>query len=211
VPGTQIPEGGPRTPADGRPSTWLPHLVAAFDSGFKLSDHVGGYWYDHVTVAPLRAGLASLVVDTSGHLQVGVWGRDLTMTPTTAVVRQNLRPLVDHGISVAQPGDGVRTWGKANHDTALANRSALATLPDGALLFAYAHDVTAYQLAQTLVRLGAVEAIDLDMNRSWPTGFVYAHHGTTVVGHAISPYVVRPPSTYFSPFRKDFIAVEAAA
>jgi hypothetical protein len=208
VPGYAVPEGSPATKADSTPSTWVPQMLAGFDSGYKLSDHVGGYYYLGRTVAPLRAGLASFVIGTDGSLSVGTWGRDISLTPTTLVVRQNLGPLVLDGVSQASATDRARTWGISNGNRPRANRSALGRLPDGSLVFAYAHDVTAAGLADVLVSLGVREAIDLDMNVSWPTGFVYSHVGGKVVGQKINPHIVRSPSTYLSRFKKDFVVVQ---
>jgi hypothetical protein len=209
VPGYAVPEGGPATRADSIASTWVPQMVAAFDSGYKLSDHVGGYYYLGRTVSPLRDGLASLVTHTDGSLTVGTWGRDVSMTADTVMVRQNLRPIVLDGIAQARASDGPRVWGISNGNRATANRSALGRLPDGSLLFVYAHDVTAASLARVLVSVGVVEAIDLDMNVSWPTGFVYSHAGGRTVGAKINPHIARPPSTYLSWFKKDFVVVSA--
>ncbi|HSN07294.1 MAG TPA: hypothetical protein VLV82_08125 [Candidatus Angelobacter sp.] len=208
VPGYRYPEGSPASAADRSPSTWVPRMLAAFNSGYKLSDHVGGYYYLGRTVVPLRAGLASLVVHRNGTLAVGVWGQDIGMTPDTLLVRQNMRPLVVGGVSQASASDGPRTWGISNGNRALANRSALGRLGDGSFVFVYAHNVTAATLGATLVSLGVREAIMLDMNISWPTGFVYAHTGSQVVGARINHWIVRPPSTYLTRFKKDFIAVE---
>ena len=208
VPGLAVPEGSPGTAADTRPSTWVPRMVAAFNSGYKLSDHVGGYYYLGRNVAPLRTGYASMVVSKDGRLSVGVWGKDIAMTPDTLVVRQNLPPLVVGGVSKASPNDGPRTWGISNGNRPLANRSALGRLPDGSYIFVYAHLVTAATLGSILVSAGVREAIMLDMNISWPTGFVYAHRGGRVVGSRINPATIRPPSTYLTRFKKDFIAVE---
>ena len=207
VPGYAVPEGSPATKADSTPSTWVRQMVAGFDSGYKLSDHVGGYYYLGRTVAPLRAGLAALVSHADGSLTVGTWGVDASMTPDTVMVRQNLRPLVVGGVAQARASDGPRAWGISNGNRPRANRSALGRLPDGTLLFVYAHDVTAADLAGVLVSLGVVEAIDLDMNVSWPTGFVYSHAGGRTVGAKINPHVVRPPSTYLTRFKKDFVVV----
>jgi hypothetical protein len=209
VPGYQVPEGSPSTTADRTPSTWVSRMVAGFDAGYKLADHVGGYYYLGRTVAPLRPGYASLVVHRDGTLAVGVWGRDIAMTSDTVVVRQNLRPLVVSGVSRASVHDTPRTWGISNGNRALANRSALGRLADGSFVFIYGHDVTAATLASTLVRAGVVEAIMLDMNISWPTGFVYTHRGSSVSGARINSHIVRPPSTYLKRFKKDFVVVES--
>lgn len=207
VPGTSFPERGPATAADNTPSTWLSRMVAGFNGGFMLKDRVGGYYYLGRTVAPLRPGYAAFVITKSGGLAVGVWGRDLRMGPNVLVVRENLRPLVDHGVSQASPADGPRTWGLAINNAPLVNRSALGRLPDGSLIFAYGASVRASTLAASLVRAGVTEAVMLDMNVTWPTGYTYTHVAGHLHGTKINYHVVRPPTIYFTRFRKDFVAV----
>lgn len=209
VPGTSVPERSPASAADNTPATWVSRMVAAFNGGFMLKDHVGGYYYLGRTVAPLRPGYAAFVITKSGALSVGVWGRDLRMSPNVLVVRQNLRPLVDHGVSQAAPADGPRTWGLAINNAALVNRSALGRLPNGSLIFAYGASVRANTLAAALVRAGVTEAVMLDMNLTWPTGYTYTHLAGHLHGTRINYRVVRPPTIYFTRFRKDFVAVLA--
>jgi hypothetical protein len=208
VPGYSIP-GGPSSALDTATSTWVPRMVAAFNGAFKLSDGAGGYYYRGHTVASLQKGRAAFVIAKDGSIRVGVWGRDLHMSSSVVVVRENLRPLVDHGTSVATPYDGAARWGLANGGLTTANRTALGMRTDGSLVFAYGHQVTAYTMARSLVRAGVREAIALDMNVTWPTGFVYAHHGARITGRRINPAVIRPPSTYYARFTKDFVAVLA--
>ena len=207
VPGTLFPEGGPATTADNTPSTWLSRMVAGFNGGFMLKDHVGGYYYLGRTVAPLRPGYAAFVITKAGALSVGVWGRDLRMSPNVLVVRENLRPLVDHGVAQASPADGPGTWGLAINHAPLVNRSALGRLPNGSLIFAYGASVRANTLAASLVRAGVTEAVMLDMNLTWPTGYTYTHVAGHLHGTKINYRIVRPPTTYFTRFRKDFVAV----
>ncbi len=209
VPGLKVPEGGPALPADNRPSTWLPRMVAAFNGGFMLKDKVGGYFYAHHTVSPLVAGLGALEITTDGRLTVGQWGRDLRLTPRTVVVRENLPLLVDDGRSQVAATDTVRTWGIANGGLWTANRSALGELADGSLVYAYGHDVRPAAMAQALVRVGAQRAMVLDMNKSWPGGFVYRHTPQGLVGQRIQPMETHAPSVYQRRYTKDFIVVQA--
>ena len=209
IPGWKWPEGSPVRAVDRRPSTWVPNMVAAFNGGFKLSDHVGGYFYAGRTVVPLRTGLASLVVGMNGSMRVVVWGRDLHSTRGLLVVRQNLPPLVDHGRSMTRSTDGVTTWGLPYHDIPRTNRSALGQLPDGSLVYVYLHDATAPELAAAVVRLGAVTGIALDMNTGWPAALVFQHTGGQVVGTRLSPVMHQHLDAYYSRPEKDFIAVEA--
>ena len=206
IPGTQFPEGGPMLPADRQAASWVPRLAAAFNGAFKLRDHTGGYYYAGRTVSPLRPGLASLVVDDAGRLSVVQWGRELSSVAGLQVVRQNMGLLVDQFTSQATAHDSNSRWGWADHDTRLANRSALGELADGSLVYAFGHDVTALDLADALVQARARTAIMLDMNLAQPMGYVYSHQAGTVVGQRVLPSVYHSPSIYLSAgYYKDFV------
>lgn len=208
LPGYTWPERSPRTTSDHNPATWVPAMVAAFNGGFKLTDHVGGYYYLGRTVAPLRRGFASMVFYRDGSLRVGVWGSDLHMTPDVLAVRQNLRPLVLDGRAQTRTSDTQSTWGyNMVHGWWIANRSALGMRADGSLVFVYGHHRTPSQLARSLVRAGARTAIALDMNGWWPTGFVYAHYRSHIVGAKINTHIERQPAVYLDTYSKDFVAV----
>lgn len=205
VPGTRWPEGSPVAPSDRVATTWTSSMVAAFNGGFKLSDHVGGYYYRGRTVAPLRPGLGAFTVTADGALHVGVWGRDLRMTSSTLVVRENLPPIVLAGTQQARAGDGLSTWGiTLGHRTAV-NRSALGQLPDGGLVFLLGHDVTPREVGLALTGVGVREAMMLDMNVLWPTGYLYHRTGSHLVGTRIASWIARSPSIYYSRFTKDFV------
>jgi hypothetical protein len=204
VPGYTIPEGSPASPADSKPSTWVPTMVAAFNGGFMIKDHVGGYSYLGHVVSPLVPGKASITIDTSGHLKVGVWGQDIGSTSSTVVVRQNLRPLVRDGVSQASSSDSASAWGLANGGLLHANRSALGQLADGSLVYAYGSEVQAWQLAAALVQAHVRVAGMLDMNKSWPNGFTYTHAGGSTVGRRVLASMYRDPSMYLQRFKKDF-------
>jgi hypothetical protein len=219
VPGYQFPEKSPRMAQDKQSATWLPGLTAAFNGAFHLRDNAGGYFYDGITVRPLRPGLASIVTRSDGSMQVVVWADYMTPQPGTSAIRQNLPPLVSAGVSQATAHDGNAKWGLANSGLPHANRSALGETADGALVFAYGHEVTAEAIGAALVQAGVQTAATLDMNKSWPTGFYYdapssASSAATSsppkpVGHRIQASIQRDPSTYFSPFKKDFFVAIA--
>ena len=122
-------------------------------------------------------------------------------------MRQNLPLLLSEGKSQAKPTDGVSTWGIVTYRRPQANRSALGQLADGSLVFAVGHETTAAVLGSVMSRAGVRTAVMLDMNGSWPTGFVYDHRArmSLPIGRKISSTIVRPPSTYFAPFKMDFV------
>lgn len=211
VPGTKFPEAGPTQAIDKIPSTWVPRMVAAFNGGFELKDSAGGYYYAGSDVRPLRSGLAAMEVNGEGRLSVGVWGRDLSLSSSTVVVRENLRPLIDLHVSRAVPSDSPSAWGQANGSLIHANRSALAQLDDGSLVFAYGHEVRAWQMGAALVQVHAAEAVMLDMNKSWPGGFTYTHRGAKATGRRIDPAMYHTGSIYLTRFTKDFVVAMAVS
>lgn len=209
VPGYEVPEGSPHAAADRRPSTWVPQMVAAFNGGFQLKDHVGGYYYLGRTVTPLSNGLATMAITSDGRLAVGRWGRDLSVTPSTVAVRQDLRLIVDHGQARTSSSDGPGTWGNADGGTWTANRSAVGVRADGSVVYAYGSVVRASAIADALVAADVREATVLDMNKSWPGAFTYTHAGTRVRGRPVQPAVWHPPSVYDQPYSRDFVVALA--
>ena len=208
VPGYRYPERSPHEPADSRPKTWLRGLVAAFNGGFKLSDHAGGYVYHGTVVSPLRAGLATLTVDSTGKLDVGVWHSG--ESTNTIAIRQNLTPLIAKGVLAAGPHDLPNRWGLSLGHQSKADRTALGQLQDGSLVFATGNHVSEFELGSALAKIGVQTAIALDMNHTWPTGYYYdaARPGKRPVGHKILAETYYPPSKYYSQDKKDFIVAQ---
>ena len=101
--GSVIPGGGPYSYTAPIAAGDATSLVAAFNAGFLMSDANGGYYTDSRTEDPLVNGAASFVVYKNGSATVAEWGRDVTMGPDIASVRQNLDLLVDNG----QPVQGL--------------------------------------------------------------------------------------------------------
>lgn len=206
VPGTQIPESSPARPTDNLPATWLSRMAAAFNGGFWLKDlHPGGYFYDGKVVKPLVAGQAALVVTSSGHLSVGMWGRDLRLGAGVLAVRENLPLLVDGFRDRAGTITGPHAWGRSTNEPVQANRSALGELADGSIVYEYGHKVTPEEMAAAMVDIRARTAMMLDMNGSWPGAFVYWRAGVRLQGKRIHPSIYHDPSLYYVRYKKDFI------
>jgi len=190
-------------------------LVAAFNGGFLVKDSNGGYLSEGHHVAPLRAGAASLVIYKSGYATVGEWGRDVSMRPAVVAVRQNLTLLVDHGRPVPglSPAD-VSIWGYSLYKKANTWRSGLGVTADGALVYV-AGPMSIVDLAQVLVRAGAVRAMALDMNPLWTVFATYAPasaHGVAspTNGTDLLPTMVQSPARFFeTAYARDFVTMSA--
>jgi hypothetical protein len=215
--GSQIPGGGPFTHTAPIPPTAARTLVAAFNAGFLMASANGGYYTDGRTIIPLRAGAASFVVYADGSSTVGAWGTDVTMTPSVVSVRQNLDLLVSGGTPV--PGlnaSDTTQWGDTLGNQVYVWRSGLGVTADGALVYVGGPGLNITDLADLLVRAGAVRAMELDINTDWvnfssyapasPTGAATGANGTELL-----PGMTGSPGRYFEPWwSRDFITMSAA-
>jgi hypothetical protein len=223
--GSLSPGGGPyRFTAPIRPAQ-AATLVAAFNGGFKIRDARGGYYTEGRTVAPLVQGAASLVIYANGDVGLGAWGTDVTMTHAVVSVRQNLVPLV----AKSRPTARVTTrswqfWGSTCSATSCGRgrpgvehqwRSGLGITADGALVYTAGPALDPLQLAQLLIRAGAVRAMELDINPAWP---VFASYAPALPAGLAAPSNGRKllastdhgPYTFFNPaWARDFITMSA--
>ena len=210
--GSYIPGSGPWTqtaPVSGTPAR---ELVAAFNSGFRMKDAMGGYYSEGRTVFPLRAGAASLVIYRDGTATVADWGRDATMGPDVAAVRQNLRLLVDGGAPV--PGLATNpTWGATVGNRVYVWRSGLGVTADGALVYVAGPGLDVPSLASLLVRVGAVRGMEMDINADWVNFAAYAPADPTApasaaVGSTLLSGMSGGAGRYLAPWwNRDFVAV----
>jgi hypothetical protein len=215
--GSQIPGGGPYTDTAPIAPTAATSLVAAFNAGFLMSNANGGYYTDGHTVLPLRSGAASFVVYANGSSTVGEWGRDVTMTPSVAAVRQNLDLLVDNGQPVAGLNASDTTqWGATLGNQVYVWRSGLGVTADGALVYVGGPGLDITDLADLLARAGAERAMELDINTDWvnfasyqptmPSGAATAANGTDLL-----PNMIGTPVRYFEPYwARDFITMSSS-
>jgi len=213
--GSQVPGYGPWHDTAPIGPAAATSLVAAFNSGFRMSDALGGYFSEGRQVVPLRPGAATAVVYADGTMNIGAWGTDVTMTPDVVAARQNLHLLVDRGAPV--PGlnaDDASLWGFTLHGDVYVWRSGLGITADGALVYVGGPGLNITTLADLLVRAGAVRAMELDINTAWvnaatydpasPDGAASPANGTNLVAG-----MDNGTTRYFSPWYRDFFTMSA--
>ncbi len=205
--GTEQPEG--TSPNQGEvPAGDRPHLLAAFNAGFRMNEAGGGWFSEGHTAMPLQAGAASLVLRDDGRADVGQWGRDDSMGPHIVGVRQNLALIVDNGA----PVDGIDSpdnarWGKTLGHRVLVPRSGVGVTKDGILIYVGGPGLTVRTLAETLIAAGAVRAMELDINNQWVDAYTFVPGVGGPVGSKLVDEMRYGPGRYLSPQSRDFISV----
>jgi hypothetical protein len=216
--GSYIPGGGPYTYTAPIQPAAARSLVAAFNAGFRMQDANGGYYTQGQTIIPLRAGAASFVIYRNGAATVGAWGTDVKMSPDVVAVRQNLSLLVDNGRPVSGlNANDTSKWGNTLGNQVYVSRSGIGVTGDGALVYVGGPSLNITDLANLLVRAGAVRAMELDINTDWVNFATFAPSTATGLASPANATdllpladMTGPPSRYFETWwARDFITMSA--
>ena len=180
-------------------------LLATFNSGFTYNDGHGGFALDRQTVKPLQDGIGTVVAYRDGHVDVITWHGRSTLPPWLVFARQNLPLIVDGGRPNPTLDDSNR-WGDTLGSAVRVWRSAVGVDRHGNLIYAAADLQTVRTLAALLIHVGAVRAIELDINPEWPSFITYSSPG------GLDPVKVVPnyqqsATRYLVPDDRDFFAV----
>jgi hypothetical protein len=187
-------------------------LLATFNGGFKISDAGGGFYLNGVHYDALVNGAASIVYYKNGTVKIGQWGRDFTMNPSIAGVRQNLKLLVDRGkISPNLNQDIETNFGATLGGGYFVWRSGLGITSDGRIVYVYGPALDVQDLAELLRRAGAVEGMQMDINPAWMKFDFYQAdgHRSDPTPLPLLPSQQASPYSYYDPSTRDFTAVYA--
>jgi hypothetical protein len=208
IAGTKEPGGsgwpeGAQVPAGIRSA-----LLATFNSGWKFADQAGGFYADGRVAKPLRNGMASLVINSSGVASVAQWGRDATLTPDVVAVRQNLELVVDNAHPVpGLAGNPAGQWGSPSNQFQFTWRSGIGTDAAGHLIYVGGNQLTLTTLADAMVQAGIVRGMELDIHDGMVTFNTYRPDLVGVPPTKLLPTMSSPADRYLIPDQRDFFAV----
>ncbi|MEU3462772.1 phosphodiester glycosidase family protein [Streptomyces sp. NPDC006733] len=184
-------------------------LLATWNGGFRVTDggSNGGFYLNGRTAGELRSGAASEVFHRDGSIEIGVWGRDVSMAPDVVGVRQCLELMVDGGRVVPDIGDDSK-WGVTDQSRMYVERSGVGVTASGDVIMVVGQALTARTLADLMQRAGAVRAMPLDMNRAWPSFMAY--DGSRDPANPTPANLLdfeNPADRYYVQATRDFVAV----
>ena len=197
---SKFDRGPEEVPLDGRG-----RLLATFNSGFYEADAAGGFYANKTLYDPMVNGLATVVRYTNGKVNITKWTGGPTPGPTVVMARQNLQLLVNNFRQTPASLNN-QLWGLTLGGAQSVWRTALGIDTEGNLIYVAAPEQTSSSLAQIMVQLHVVRAMQLDINPEWPVFITYANRGA--VGPSL--FVPNPnqiASRFLYPSTKDFFAV----
>ncbi len=192
-----------------RGSAEVPHgqrwrVLATFNGGFKHNAGAGGFVVNGRVDEPLQTGMGTVVEYRNGRVDVVSWHWQAPVR-TLVFARQNLPLLVNNGRANPTAGELWR-WGVTIGHYAQVWRTAVGINRHGDIVYAAADGQTAASLAAVMVHLGAIRAVQLDINPEWPSFIAYGRRGGR------DPYKLVPnerqsADRYLAPDNRDFFAV----
>jgi Phosphodiester glycosidase len=183
-------------------------LLATFNGAFIYTDGNNGSAVNGHTNEPLTDGNATLIGYRNGKIAIVRWTGGPDVGPNVAFARQSLAPIVWNG----KLNPGLNTdpnspqWGYTLGGVTFTPRTGVGIDRHGNLIFVVVSEATVVSLAQVLQHVGAVRAMEFDINPYWHTLITYSHQ------HRLNPHMVEPQPNqsadrYLVPDDRDFFAV----
>ena len=196
---------GPMMVPDGQ--RW--RLLATFNGGFTYTDGANGSADNGRTNEPLTDGNATLIGYRDGRIAIVKWTGGPDVGPDVAWARQSLAPIVWNGQLNPQLNDNPDSpqWGYTLGGLDRVWRTGVGIDRRGNLIYVAAGDQTVITLAKILQHVGAVRAMEFDINPEWHTLITYTHDAHGLVPTIVGPNPMQPPTRYLVPDDRDFFAV----
>jgi hypothetical protein len=184
-------------------------LLATFNGGFTHVDGDNGSAVNGRVNEPLKDGNATLVGYRDGGINILDWSGGANAGPDVAWARQSLAPIVWNGKLNPELNVNPNSpqWGFTLGGVTRVWRTGVGIDRRGNLIFVVANDQTVITLAKILQHVGAVRAMEFDINPEWHTLITYTHGAGGLVPTMVGANPMQPPTRYLVPDDRDFFAV----
>ena len=184
-------------------------LLATFNGGFTYVDGDNGSAVNGRTNEPLKDGNATLIGYRNGSINIVDWSGGANAPSDVAWARQSLAPIVWNGKLNPELNTDPNSpqWGFTLGGVTRVWRTGVGIDRRGNLMFVVADDQTVITLAQILQHIGAVRAMEFDINPDWHTLITYTHDHGRLAPTMVEPQPNQSPDRYLVPDDRDFFAV----
>jgi hypothetical protein len=183
-------------------------LLATFNAGFTYTDINNGSTDNGQVNEPLADGNATLVGYRDGRVAILKWSGGPNAGPDIAWTRQSLAPIVWNGRLNPDLNDNPDSpeWGYSLGHATRVWRTGVGVDRRGNLIYVAADGQNVITLAKILQHVGAVRAMQFDINPEWHTLITYTHH-PGLVPKMVEPQPQQSATRYLVPDDRDFFAV----
>ena len=182
-------------------------LLATFNAGFTYVDGHNGSTDNGRVNEPLKDGNATLVGYSDGRVDIVDWSDGPNAGPDVGWTRQSLAPIIWNGALNPALNDHPNSpqWGYGLGGRTRVWRTGVGIDARGNLMYVAADGQSVITLAKILQHVGAVRAMELDINPEWHTLITYTHDPgllPTMVEpnpmHSANRYLVRDDRDFFA-------------
>ena len=191
------------------PNSQRSRLLATFNGGFTYVDGNNGSTINGLVNEPLKDGNATLVGYKDGRVDIVNWSGGQNAGPDVAWTRQSLAPIVWNGQlnpTLDENPDSPQ-WGYTLGGVTRVWRTAVGIDARGNLMYVASEDETVVTLAKIMQHIGAVRAMEFDINPEWHSLFTYTHSPSGLVPTMVGPNPNQAVNRYLVPDDRDFFAV----
>jgi len=183
-------------------------LLATFNGGFTYEDGENGSNVNGHVNEPLKDGKATLLGYRDGRVEIVRWSGGANAGPDVAWARQSLAPIVWNGRLNPELNEDPNSpeWGFTLGGVTRVWRTGVGIDRRGNLMFVAAEGQTVISIAKILQHIGAVRAMEFDINPDWHTLIAYTHHNE-LIPQMVEPQPNQSPDRYLVPDDRDFFAV----
>ena len=183
-------------------------LLAAFNGGFTYEDGENGSNVNGHVNEPLKDGKATLLGYRDGRVEIVKWSGGPNAGPEVAWARQSLAPIVWNGRLNPELNDDPNSpeWGFTLGGVTRVWRTGVGIDRRGNLIFVAADGQTVISIAKILQHIGAVRAMEFDINPDWHTLITYTRH-SGLIPRLVEPQPNQSPDRYLVSDDRDFFAV----
>jgi hypothetical protein len=190
------------------PESQRSRLLATFNGGFTYTDGNNGSSDNGQMNEPLTDGNATLVGYKDGRVDIVNWSGGPNAGADVAWTRQSLAPIVWNGQlnPTLDSNPDSPQWGYTLGGVTRVWRTGVGVDARGNLIYVAAEGQTVITLAQILQHVGAVRAMEFDINPEWHTLNTYTHD-SGLVPTMVGPNPNQSVDRYLVPDDRDFFAV----
>jgi hypothetical protein len=183
-------------------------LLATFNGGFTYEDGENGSNVNGHVNEPLKDGKATLLGYRDGRVEIVKWSGGPNAGPEVAWARQSLAPIVWNGRLNRELNEDPNSpeWGFTLGGVTRVWRTGVGIDRRGNLMFVAAEGQTVISVAKILQHVGAVRAMEFDINPDWHTLITYTRHNR-LIPRMVDPQPNQSANRYLEPDDRDFFAI----
>ena len=190
-------------------------LLATFNGGFQAQHGQFGAMYEGNVVLPGREGMGTLLLYKDGRLRIAPWDAKFNDMTEIQSWRQNGPMLVQNNeinpdTSTSDKNKSIEFWGATVDGNTVTWRSGIGLSANKKFLYYVAGPgLTVPTLANALKTIGAVDAMQLDINPYWVHFVSVRHLKDQLKADPLLPEMHDNPDRYFYNYSRDYFYVTA--